>query len=464
MKHTVVISDVHLAEVEPGNGLWMRYRQKAFSPTTELERMLDELRSRVSGQDLELVFNGDIFDLDAPRVIDQESRFHNNPRDVEHSLPALQAILHDHPEFVNAVGRVVADGHSVVFIAGNHDVPLALPELKHALRDAIVQAALQQGASASVVALRAQVCVQSWLHKTTDGIVIEHGHQYDPYCSYRYPSSPFHKSTNRIQPTMGSLATRLLASRMGFFNPHVDDSCMMSGPGYVLHWFRYYMFSRHSLIAAWFFGAIRVLKELIVHRDPGDHGRLREHIRAAARETGVSLKAIAKHVRLFARPAEDRLRIVLRILWLDRVLLFSGAAIIGMVLAFLLPGVWAAVGAFAPLVLAACYELSTPATQMQRVWESVMRCARHIAKVHRAKAVVFGHTHHSDATWEDGVFFGNSGSWSAAYRDIECTQLAFEHRPLIWLTSVQRTLSGGLVGWNGTNFSGISPVSTKLAA
>jgi hypothetical protein len=68
--------------------------------------------------------------------------------------------------------------------------------------------------------------------------------------------------------------------------------------------------------------------------------------------------------------------------------------------------------------------------------------------VHRARAVVFGHTHHPEGAWENGVFIGNSGSWSAAYRDLECTKPLYEGRPVIWLKSGvngRPELSGGLM-------------------
>ena len=41
-----------------------------------------------------------------------------------------------------------------------------------------------------------------------DGIVIEHGNQYDYYCSFRYPMAPFGRDPREIQPTLGSLTAR----------------------------------------------------------------------------------------------------------------------------------------------------------------------------------------------------------------------------------------------------------------
>src|SRR5262245_32387968 len=107
MRHLVAISDIHLSEVEPGNGLWMRYRQKTYAPSGEIAAMLEDLLLRVRGDELTLVLNGDVFDFDAPRVLAGRSVFHDLPRDAAHGAPAAAAILRDHPEFVQGLARVV---------------------------------------------------------------------------------------------------------------------------------------------------------------------------------------------------------------------------------------------------------------------------------------------------------------------------------------------------------------------
>ncbi len=138
----------------------------------------------------------------------------------------------------------------MVFISGNHDVQLTLPAVRALLTERLIDAAAR-ASDESREALGARVAYRAWFHKTDDGIVIEHGNQYDAFCSFRYPMAPFGRDAREIQPTMGSLATRNLISRMGYFNPHVDSSFMLSTSGYVLHWARYYLFSRRSLALAW---------------------------------------------------------------------------------------------------------------------------------------------------------------------------------------------------------------------
>ena len=51
MRHTVVISDIHLSEVERGSGLWMRYRQRQFLPDNEIASMLGAVLGEIRAGD-----------------------------------------------------------------------------------------------------------------------------------------------------------------------------------------------------------------------------------------------------------------------------------------------------------------------------------------------------------------------------------------------------------------------------
>ena len=467
MRHLVAISDIHLSEVEPTDGLWMRYRQKPYTPAAQIAQMLDDLLDRVQGDELTLVLNGDIFDFDAPRVHQGESVPHDLPRSAEHAAPAIRSILRDHPEIVRGLARVLVQGHRLVFVSGNHDVQVTLPEVREVLRETLVTEALallQEGRSANSLhadgpsgqALSDRILFRAWFYLDEAGVVFEHGHQYDSFCSFRYPMAPFGKREGVIQPTMGSMLARLYMGKLGYFNPHVDASFMLSFGGYLRHWASYYLFTRRSQAWIWASGAARTLHSLIAHRDPGSRERRIDNIARAVRETGASARAIARHARLFAPPGEDTLWTVTRELWLDRAL-FAGAAA-GLVAAWALSqrhtfGVLASLG---PVALFAV-ELTQPKGTLEDNWRKVQRRARLVQKAHRARAVVFGHTHMPEGHWEDGVFFGNTGSWSAAYKDVACKEPLFDERPLVWLRVAEGApdrpvLSGGLCLWKKGDF------------
>src|SRR4051812_9839812 len=75
-RRVVVLSDVHLSQTHPdddGDELWMRYRRRAFQPDRDFATLIDRLLEAHGGDALELVFNGDVLDYDAPWVKDGKS-------------------------------------------------------------------------------------------------------------------------------------------------------------------------------------------------------------------------------------------------------------------------------------------------------------------------------------------------------------------------------------------------------
>lgn len=104
-----------------------------------------------------------------------------------------------------------------------------------------------------------------------------------------------------------------------------------------------------------------------------------------------------------------------------------------------------------PLLFAA-YELATPKITLDDNYRLIATRAETIQKIYRLKAVIFGRTHvpygRSKTT---GSSSGTSGTWSAAYRDLECSvPVDPRGKPVIWLRAEnEHRLSGGLHRWNG---------------
>jgi len=363
----------------------------------------------------------------------------------------MRSMIADHPVFMAALGRVLAEGHQIVFVSGNHDVLLTLPEVRDELCARLVEAAVAEG-HPSAQRVAGQLVFRGWFHLTPDGILVEHGHQYDRYCCYRTPMAPFGPQPGEVQPTMGSLCTRNLLSRMGYFNPHVDGSFMLSALGYLVHWARYYLFSRRSLAIAYARGDAHTVAELIRRRFPGDRGRSRQNVLAAAAETGAPLRAVARHARLFATTAEDRLGTVLREFWVDRMAL-GGLTVLGAVLFFALARGPLMLGAMLAPALFVTYELSIPKTELDETWRRVQRVARRVARVHNARGGgLRAHPQGRGRLGRRGVLrqhrllvprLRGSGVHPAPCR---------VSGPLVWLRSGAGALEGGLVSWRDGAF------------
>jgi UDP-2,3-diacylglucosamine pyrophosphatase LpxH len=449
MPHTVVLSDLHLSEIDRGEGPWMRYRQAPFVPDPDVAGMLaGVLRAVPDPRELTVVLAGDVFDLDAPRVASGRSVPHDLPRTSAHAVAALSAILDDHPVFVDALAGVLASGARLVVLSGNHDAQLVFPDVR-ALFLARLAAAAARLSTSPPRAFTARVVFRAWFHVTPDGVLVEHGHQYDPSSCHRYPMSPFTPDGRAIEPTLGSLGSRHLIARIGTVNPHDDSTLPVSPRDFVAHWARHYLFSLRSPALIWITGVARTLARLRRHRPREEphlaRERLQADLHAVARETGAEIHAVAGHAGLRAAPLGDRLGRVARELWVDRI----AVALLGLLAAAVLwrfvPGPPGLALLVAPLLVIG-YGRATPKAPLHESWRRVDRAARRIAALHGVRAVIFGHTHVARGAWDGGVFIGNSGSWPAV---IDGARRAAVERPFIWLESTANALRGGLYAWTG---------------
>lgn len=431
----------------------MRYRQRHCLPDGDIGQMLDALCKRLGDDSLTLILGGDIFDFDAPRVIEGVSHFHDLPRTAEHAVPAMAAILDDHPLFVDALARVLRQGHEIVFISGNHDAVLTLPDVRSLIKARLADAALAT-THASLFAhrnTRARIQFRAWFHLTPDRILVEHGHLYDPYCAFRYPMTPYLDGGREIVPTIGSIGTRLLVARLGYFNPHVDRSFNMTKAGYAWHWVRYYLFTRRSIAAVWIYGITCIMTRIVRAKQRPHRARARKNLVACVRETGARLLATARHARLLEPPADSPFGIA-RDLWVDRVFVTLSSLVLGIALGLKQGLPWGLLGLLLPIVVFPLYNRFAPRPRLAESWERVTNVMHRLARVHRVRAVVFGHTHNPFGEWSGGIFYGNSGSWSAAV-STESGELLVDERPLVWLTTNDAgEIGGGLFAWTRGTF------------
>lgn len=432
-RHTLVLSDVHLAEAVHGDDAWMRYRQKKFFQDGDFRRFVDHILERTEpGDELDLIFGGDFIEFEGARVVNGETRFDDPPRTEEESLATLDRILADHEVFFRAIADVVRAGHRVVFVVGNHDVQLSFPRVQDRLIEHI-------GAFVPEIEdIRRRVRVRTWFYQTADGIHVEHGHQYDAYCSFRDPLKPLEPKGLEIHPTVGSVAFRHLISRMGYFNAYDERSFMLSVPKYVAHWAKHYLFSRHSLATTWFFGGVRVVATMLAARPPKEVAETirkeAERARTAfAEANAVNQEWLDKHAALFAVPADDDPQRVVREMRLDHAGL-AGIALVGLLVSAFKPKLGLIISASA-IAAGIANALIQPHQGVEAEYDRVERVARHIARIYRARAVVFGHTHIPQCQEEDGVLFCNTGAWTpdAPGADEEQEAPTKRGRPVVWL-------------------------------
>jgi UDP-2,3-diacylglucosamine pyrophosphatase LpxH len=193
----IVVSDLHLGRGKnPRTGRY--HRLEAFFYDDDFHHFCTDLvrESRERGNRLKLVLNGDTFDLlriepEPDQAGGHWPRYNRALTPTEAAL-TIRHILEGHPMFVRGVAEILAAGHTVVFLPGNHD-----PEMQwDAVRDEVRGALMDQlargagiGSGGTEAAARASegLRFESWFHCEPGRIWIEHGCQYDPENAFRYP-------------------------------------------------------------------------------------------------------------------------------------------------------------------------------------------------------------------------------------------------------------------------------------
>lgn len=441
--YTAVVSDLHLCEAEPIHPqfpLWKKYKTKAFFFDQEFKAFLELLGKKSEGQCVELILNGDIFDFDsvtsvpeAPpyRVSWLERRRGLYPQ-AEKSCYKLERILEDHSLWLNSLRDFVLKGHRVVFVIGNHDVELHFPQVQELLVQKFSLPAEQ----------KKQIVFTDWFYISNQDTLIEHGNQYDPYCVVEDPIHPFVEQFNKVEVKLpfGSLTTRYLINGMGFFNPHVDTNYLMSAKEYAKFFFRYIVRVQPLLMWTWLWSSMVVLIQSSLDRMRStikDPLALEDKVEDIARRANATPRMVRELYQLSVAPASSQPLTIMKELWLDRALLVGLTFFIILQVFIFIRAVWSVsffwmfipLFLFLPFFIFYSRSVSSSVMEFKEPREQTLTLASMIAKVHR---VVYGHTHLARHEIIGAVEHLNSGTWSPAFFDVECTR-PIGHKTFVWI-------------------------------
>jgi UDP-2,3-diacylglucosamine pyrophosphatase LpxH len=423
-RHYLVVSDLHLADVEDHPDGWKEHKSSRRVFDGDFDTFVASFEARVGADDsLTLILNGDIFDFDLVTAVPDPSPFPISPLERRYGLDAtaprsawkMARILDDHPRFVATLGRLVGKGHRVVVVMGNHDRELVFSEVQDVLRTRVLAAAGDTGE-------HGRIDFEPWFFHVPGDVYIEHGHQYDFYSSFSHNLDPTVEKdgeTHIALPT-GNLSNRYLLSNIGFFNPHATDF-ILDAVGYLAHWLRHYAFTRRALILTWLVGSVRSLLALldtrarIARHPPKDYER---HIDAAAVRNQVAPETARALYALRKEPITSRVFKIVREFWLDRVLLALAMTIGTVILALSGAPLWTKLVvplAVMPLLWFVYQWIAGNENALTAEYRSQVFAAS-IAKLVPVRAVVFGHTHApTTVPLSQDVVFANSGTWAPTW-------------------------------------------------
>lgn len=442
--HTAIISDLHLCEAEPVNlrfPLWKKFKTRQFFFDDVFESFLKHCEEKAAGAPVELVLNGDIFDFDSVLKMPDEPVYrvswlekHRGLFPIEErSRFKIEVILTDHAEWVRSLREFVLRGNRVVFVIGNHDLELHFPLVQE---EVFKHLALPED-------MKGQVRFAEWFYISNQDTLIEHGNQYDPYCMCEDPVNPFARGYNFVYLKLpfGNLACRYLMNGMGFFNPHVDSNYIMSIPQYVKFFLKYMLKAQPGLVLTWFWGSVVTLLHSFFDRLASpirNPLKIEDRVALIAQKANAEPRMVREMKELFVDPAASNPFLLARELWLDRAfiiviafyLIFQLMVVVRSI--FEISFFWAFIPLFLLLPFFLFYSKSVTSlvSGYKEPDDRVLAMASAITKVSR---IVFGHTHHTRHEMIGSVEHLNSGCWSPAFLDVECTK-PLDQKTFVWIS------------------------------
>ena len=137
-KEIYIISDLHIGGAAPQNNEARGFQ--IATHTKELAAFINEIANR-NDAEIELIINGDIVDFLAEKNVDAtentplELAFDDFTYDAEKVIKKLHRIVKREFHVFSALRTLLANGHALTLLLGNHDVELALPKVRKYLEN-----------------------------------------------------------------------------------------------------------------------------------------------------------------------------------------------------------------------------------------------------------------------------------------------------------------------------------------
>ena len=440
----LVFSDVHLGS--DINDCTLRTVQRTPSIDRDLVALLSHYRKvELPRGRWRVVIAGDFIDFIGMSIrgtgetelaspLNDEERAHGLGSAEEHSREKLRRVATRHADVFRELAGFVRDGHALTLIHGNHDIELHWDGVKADFREILLrhaEALAAEGSShgamghgaMSHVALSsverevflARIEFQPWFFYRNGVAYIEHGHQYDPFCSTAHVMTPLSPlDPRRVARGFSEVLLRFVVRPTRGMTEHGHDTFGMAN--YVAFGARLGL-SGMARLGVRFVRAIEALFQLRrAHLSAAPVALRAEHERQVARlaaATRVGKERLQALLRLQAIPISHTVSGIMASLLLDKVALACAAlmalAVLG-VAAFWKPPVL-----FGVLAVVATWVLVHRHLSRQRKVDPTTTLTERAAQLSRlfpAAFVVMGHTHIPTEVPAGDSTYINLGSWA----------------------------------------------------
>ncbi len=432
----LVISDLHLGEdLRPGSAN-VSYLRHLVKLERELEAFLaHHTIERLNGQPWTLVVNGDMVDFMSIMVLpDAAAVAHadDDPQDKLYGLgfgeresqKKLERVIVRHQGVFGKLAEFLAAGNELVIVVGNHDFEFHYPSVQRTLVEWLCGLAVGAGAPDEArveFASRIQFC--PWFYYQQNLIYIEHGHQYDEYCSFDYLLHPVAERNgakggkkSRVALSMAHAGMRYFANQLPEYDPHTAETW-----GFLnyMTW-AWAQGLKGGIRLCYFYGLLvwRVVElwySLVDRKLESDRRAVHhERLRALSAHWEIAEEKLMAIDKLRREPVTKRIFKLLAALFIDRVLLGAIAMAASAILLSKLHGWWKLVGPLGTLIAFAVANQLLNRMRLESSSAKLREAPLAIQRLVRAPFIVFGHSHAPERIALDGggTYF-NTGTWAS---------------------------------------------------
>lgn len=251
----VVVSDLHIGRGK-NRETGRYYRLEAFFYDADFLRFCDHLidDARLRTCKFKLVLNGDTFDLlrvdhDAEQEQSLRERRYGPALTPTVAASIMQQIMAGHPVFMQALARILAAGHDVIFLPGNHDIEMQWADVQAVVRDTLLDVVRSEGDEELAESAAERLHFRQWFYYEENRVWIEHGCQYDPENAFQFflrgdlaeKGEAVHKA--EVDMPLGTFFQRYLYNQFGSITFLVPNSRSQ------FRYFRWLLINKPRLLA-----------------------------------------------------------------------------------------------------------------------------------------------------------------------------------------------------------------------
>lgn len=345
----------------------------------------------------------------------EEEQLHGLGNAEPHSREKLRRVAARHEDVFRELAAFVNDGHALSLIHGNHDLELHWDGVKQDFRELLLRHARESG-PVDEEAFQARIEFLPWFFYRDGVAYIEHGHQYDPFCSTEHVMAPLSPlDPRRVARGFSEVLLRFVVRPTRGMTEHGHEGFGMAS--YVAFGARLGL-SGMARLGMRFVRAIRALFHLRREHLSAASAALRaEHERRVSQlgvATRVGKERLQALLHLQATPISHTVSGIMASLLLDRAAL-ACAAVIALVLSGLAAFLWkppAVLGVGAVLLTWLLVHRHLSKRRKVDPTTTLMERAAQLSRLFPAAFVVMGHTHVPTARPAGDATYINLGSWA----------------------------------------------------